>query len=94
MGIQRNVFCPYYNDCLDNAVKTGEIFSCKDCEFENERAEENQLDTFGCYLFLLAIYFPEAYRGYRRIERAGDLVILNRAEEFIMDFFETVLSRL
>jgi hypothetical protein len=35
----RNVFCPYYSDCLDHAVKNHwEYWACLDCEYKpNER---------------------------------------------------------
>lgn len=94
MGIKRNVFCPHYSDCLDQAVETGKNFNCGGCKHEYERSAESQSDTFGCYLLIIAVYFPEIYKSYRRIEKAGDIVILNRSQRLIMDFFDDVLSKL
>jgi hypothetical protein len=91
---KRNIRCKYYNKCLNEAVKDGKDFNCRGCRYENERHEENSSDTFGYYLLFLAVYFLEIYNLYRRIERAGDLVILNRFERFIVDYFDGDLSKL
>jgi len=34
----RNVFCPYYSDCLDHAIKNSwEYWSCSDCQQKRKR---------------------------------------------------------
>jgi len=85
---KRNVWCKYYNKCLDRAVETGKDFTCKGCKYENDRHQESNSDNFGSYLLLLAIYFPESYRSYRRIEKSGNLVIVNKFERLITDFLD------
>jgi hypothetical protein len=43
---KRNVFCPYYSECLDVVVKKGWMYwSCAECEHRSNReAEPDILD--------------------------------------------------
>lgn len=38
---KRNVFCSYYNECLDQAVKRGwDFWDCSDCDYQTDRGAE------------------------------------------------------
>lgn len=71
-----NVWCGRYDQCLDEAVKTGKRFGCSGCKFELDQTGKASVDGFPYYLLLAAIFFPEAYRQYRRdkVEEAFGLI--------------------
>ncbi len=43
-ALPRHVFCPYYDDCLDEAVLKNQWFGCSQCFFQYPPAAKEQLD--------------------------------------------------
>ena len=62
----RNVWCGRYNECLNEAVRTGTGFSCKGCRFEKDQGGKNdEIDMFKYYCLLAAVLYPEAWKQYQ-----------------------------
>ena len=72
-GLECNIWCRNYSKCLDQAVRTGERFSCADCEFRNNHDGKDEIFMFGYYLLLAAIFFPGAYREFREDKKREEL---------------------
>lgn len=71
--VKRNVWCGKYNECLDQAIETGEPFDCEGCEFEyNQDGKDGVTDMFGVCLLFVAIHFPRVYQTYRRYQHQRD----------------------
>ena len=63
---ERNLYCPYYDDCLSLAIKGNWLgFSCTECSQKNTVSDEPE-DMVGVIALLAAIFYPEVYRRYRR----------------------------
>jgi hypothetical protein len=61
----RNIYCPHYADCLDNAIQEGAAdFDCSNCSHRDERAQETLESFFGCCLLLTKIFAPEIYEEF------------------------------
>ena len=83
---KRKVWCKRYSKCLDQAIAEDLPFNCNGCT-HYEKSEGSSSDIFGCYLLLLAIFLPEVYRSYRKVEKSGALVTLGKFERLISELF-------
>ena len=87
---KRKVWCKHYSEYLDKAITEDLQFNCNGCT-HYEKSEGSSSDIFGCYLLILAIFLPEAYRSYRKVEKRGDLATLNKFERLISELFVDLL---
>ena len=70
---KRNVWCPKYSDCLNEAIKIEKTFDCRGCKFEkNQDGKEGTFDNFSYCLLFVAMFFPEIYKAYRKYQRNQD----------------------
>jgi len=63
----RNPFCKKYDICLDCAAKQDFKFDCSECARMMTNSVE-VLDLKGCHLLLWAIFKPELYKKFRKLE--------------------------
>ena len=82
----RNIFCKHYSKCLDRSIAEDLLFDCKGCT-HYEKSEKPDSDIFGCYFLNIAIFLPEAYRSYRKMEKTGDLATFAKFERLISELF-------
>lgn len=87
---KRKIWCKHYNECLDKAIAEDKPFNCKGC-IHYEKSEGSPGDIFGCYLLILAVFLPEAYRSYRKVEKHGDPATLAKFERLISELFVDLL---
>lgn len=67
----RNVLCPYYRKCLDQAASQNSPgWDCSSCRHRNERADIGEIELERYQLFLWSIFRPKLYRKYRSTEAA------------------------
>jgi hypothetical protein len=67
----RNVSCPHYQRCLDQAAKKNAPgWDCSKCKHRNDRTDTEEIDLERYYLLLWGVFKPELYRKYRALEAA------------------------
>lgn len=61
----RNHSCPYYQKCLDRAVKQGlQDFDCAGCVHVGEKTQISLDEFWRCCLLFARAYRPDVYREY------------------------------
>ena len=62
----RNLDCPHYSDCLNQAAKANASgWDCSSCPEKNTKTEMRDYDILGCKILLHAIFNPNLYALYR-----------------------------
>lgn len=71
--VARNIYCPYYTHCLDNAAQENAPgWSCDKCEHRLARGGSiDETEFLEYYLLLWGIFKPELLRRYREMQRRG-----------------------
>jgi hypothetical protein len=64
----RNVCCPAYSICLDDAVKAEQPFSCDACIKRSTVAPIPHTELEASILLLWAIFRPERWRAYNELK--------------------------
>jgi hypothetical protein len=65
MEPQRNVFCPYYGDCLDAAIENGlQAFSCIECRHRGLE-DPSQDSILNCWMFLYILFQGDPKQAIR-----------------------------
>ena len=61
----RNLFCPHYSQCLDEAVRRNlPSVECSGCEHRFEAEPLTAIEFFKCCLLFAAIFRPEVLKEY------------------------------
>ena len=67
----RNIFCPYYSKCLDQAARQNSPgFDCSKCFHCKDKTDFGEIEMERYYLLLWGIFKPNLYRKYRALESA------------------------
>ena len=58
--MSRNIWCKNYSDCLEQAARDNEPFTCIGCKFEfDDLGKTDACDNIVILLLMSAIFFPE-----------------------------------
>ncbi|MBW1956699.1 MAG: hypothetical protein JRI76_14300 [Deltaproteobacteria bacterium] len=63
----RNVLCPLYGSCLDNAIrKSLPGFNCTGCPHESDCEPVPETEAIRCLFLYAAVFHPDQWQEYRK----------------------------
>lgn len=69
----RNVLCPFYGKCLDQAVKENAAgWDCQPCVLYKVDGDIEETDFVGEQLFLWALFKPHLYKLYNESKKSNE----------------------
>lgn len=89
----RNVWCPYYSACLDQACEANQPFDCDGCEFETDQSGKAKIDFFTDKLLIVAVFFPQIYKLYCRYRINTEDETARRKLEQSIDLIQKLVKR-